>query len=167
MVAGVLVLMSGCVSRAGEPTAAGPTTTTTTTATTTTSPRPTAVTADPEIAAEAAEILASRDVERFNDRICPGTSGLRPVTALGPEYAGTRAAGITTRETLAYGDKVTAQLTVRPGQDLMLVLGLDFDTYEWCSYAIRWCPLGFTGLPPFPYEDGDAVREVEQRILCR
>lgn len=53
--AGVLVLTGGCVARSGEPPAASQTTTT------------------------------SRDVERFNARICPGSHGIKPVTVTDDE----------------------------------------------------------------------------------
>ena len=159
----VSLLTSGCVARTGEPPAAS---TTTTTVATTTSPRPTDVTEDPAIAAEAAEIIASRDAERFNARICPGSHGIKPVTALGAEFARTRPAGIGTYDLVSRWDSVVARLNVRPGQDLMVILSLDFETYEWCAYNIEWCPLGFTGMPPLTVTDDEITRELNQRYLC-
>jgi hypothetical protein len=167
-----LALTSGCVSRTAEPpdpAPAGPTTSAVPPATST-SARPTAVTPDAAIAAEAADILASGDAARFTERICPGTRDIPPVASIGPEYAGTRPAGIGSHHLPVRGDSVVARLTVRPGEaDLMLVLGLDFDTYEWCAYTFEWCPIDYGGLAPFTVPaDGEpaVVRELNRTVLC-
>lgn len=122
--------------------------------------------AGPAIAAEAAALLASRDAEAFNARICPGTSHIKPLTAIPADYAGTQPAGIDTYELISDSDGVAARLTVRPGQELMLFLRLDFNTYEWCAYSTQWCPFGFTGLAPFAYQGNPAILELGQRIMC-
>lgn len=158
--AGVLLLTSGCVARTGEPPTASTTTTTTTTS------RPTAVTEDPAIAIEAAELIASRDADRFNARICPGSNEIAPVTAIPADFANTRPAGVDTYELFSNAGDIAARLTVQPGRDLMLILGLDFETYEWCAYGIAWCPLGFTGLPPLTATDDGITLEIDQRRLC-
>lgn len=169
-VAAVLTLTGGCVSKAGESSVAGTTTTsattTTSTTSTTTTPRPTDVTADPTIAVEAAEIIASGDAERFNKRICPGTHHIQPVTTIGADFANTQPGGVGTYDLIDESDVVIARLNVSPGQDLMLILGLDFETYQWCAYSIEWCPLGFLGLSPLTVTEEEVVRELHQRALC-
>ncbi|MFI7679687.1 hypothetical protein [Actinophytocola sp. NPDC049390] len=160
--AGVMVLLAGCVSRTAEPTAAVPTTTTTTTS-------PTARTPDPKIGTEMASILSDGDAGRFNERICPGTPRIKPVSAIGADYAHTLAAGVESRYLPGVGDRVVARLSVRAGLDLVLVLGLNYNTHEWCTYSFTWCPIGATGLPPFAaVRDSEypASEEFTRSILC-
>ena len=173
----VLALAGGCVARTeGQPSARPESsvsteqTSTSTSSTSSTSSRPTAVTPDPAIAAEAAEILANADVARFNERICPGTHDIAPVSSIGGDYAGTTPAGIDTYYLPMSGDSVVARLSVHPGEaELMIILGLDFNTYSWCAYSTQWCPIDFAGLPPFiTAQDSDtpALDELERTILC-
>lgn len=156
--AGVLLLTSGCVSRTGEPSAA-PTTTTAT------SPS-TALTADPTIATEAAEILSNGDAAGFNARICPGTPHVRPVTTIGADYAHTMSAGVDTYYLMTAGDSVVARLSVRTGRDLVLILGLNYNTHEWCVYAYEWCPYDASRLPPFTAIRDDTFADAERGMLC-
>lgn len=157
--AGVLVLTSGCVSRAGGPTAAG------TTTTTTSSPP---MTEDPALADEAAEILA-RGHGSWKDAMCePPSFTPDPHAPVDADFTSTRSAGIDTYVLPMDGEAVVARLTVEPGLDLMLAIMLEFGGSDWCAYAFTWCPAGFPGLPPFMvgHSDVTTMDELDREVLC-
>jgi hypothetical protein len=161
---GVLLLVGGCVSRGGEPSATDPPTTTTMTTTTTTSSRSST---DPAIAVEAAEILA-RGGLALNDIMCDPPLPPR-FPSVGLDYAGTQPAGIDTYTLPMESETVVARLSVKPGLDLMLAVTLRFGTDEWCTYAMTWCPAEFRGLPPLTVDKGvmAAFDEQDRAVLCR
>ena len=158
---GVLLLVGGCVSRTGEPSAAS-----TTTGTTTTSSQPSTGTADPAIADEAAARLATGSYAPY-DFMCEQPHAPAP-PRFGADFAGTQPAGIDTYVLPVDGEAVVARLTVEPGLDLMLAVMLRFGTDEWCAYAMTWCPVEFTGLPPLAVDNSVIARmeEPDREVLC-
>jgi hypothetical protein len=156
----VTLLASGCVTRASE---LSPATTTSRSPTSTAAPL-TEVPADPAIGDEVADLLATADADGFNDRICPGTNDLEPVSAIGREYAGTTVLGFGEAFHPNRGDEKVAVLAVRSDATLVISLGVDFNMNDWCVYTVDWCPPGFPGLPPFPVRPDN---EVAREILCR
>jgi hypothetical protein len=163
--AGVLVLLGGCVSRTAEPVAATPPATP--------SARTTAATPDPETGAdigrETAAILVSGDVDRFNERICPGTPHIRPVPAIGTDYAHATATEVRSRYLSIGGITTVVRLGIQPGRELALALDQNYNTREWCFYLFGWCPAQSPGLPPFTPVTGHEYQQLIEFVrieLC-
>jgi len=114
---------------------------------------------------EVAQLVSSLDAERFNDRICPGSHDIDPVASIGPEYAAARGATIG-RFKFVSGEQTAAVLDIpaAPAQ-LLIGLGVDYNTYEWCAHTIMWCPTSYAGLPPFVNSES-VLPELDQRLVC-
>jgi hypothetical protein len=157
--AGTLILLAaGCVSRSSAPATSTP-------PTTSFSSPPTEAAATEATLDDVVETIVSLDADRFNDRICPGSHDIAPVASIGPEYAAARGATIG-RFKFVHGERVAAVLDVpaAPAQ-LLIRLGIDYNTSEWCAHTVMWCPTSYAGLPPFVNSDS-IIPEIDQRLVC-